>query len=182
MRGRIGAVAVATAALLLAAGVAGSAARADTPTLAPTDDVADQGVTQPTVADREVSFIRGEREASDLMGFEGSLYVGKWFRPAKEDVRKCIVDRESNFNYRANNGAYFGAYQMSAALGDGAVWMMQEDIAREFGKKSPEFKIAESLHSSTPDKWNRYWQDRAFWTIWSAPEGKGPAHWGGARC
>jgi hypothetical protein len=31
-------------------------------------------------------------------------------------------------------------------------------------------------------KWNRYWQDRAFWTIWR--KGKGKSHWrgGAVKC
>ena len=192
MRRRIGAVALATTALLI--GVTAGAAHADTPSLvAPaavlTDDppVVSDGDAPTPPADslkpevsRELTWIRGGREAADATGFEPSLYTGKWFMPGKEDVRRCIVERESHSNYRANNGSYFGAYQMSSALAVGATWMMQAEVKKEFGDEGE--KIVKMLRKLTPDKWNRYWQDRAFWTIWSAPEGRGPGHWGGAGC
>lgn len=187
MRRQIGAVAFATAALLTVSGIASAAAHADVVTLAPAEDPPapaagsdDTDAAQSTVADRELALIRGDREAADLMGFGPSLYLGKWFMPGKEDVRRCIVERESHSNYRASNGSYFGAYQMSAELAVGATWMMQGEIKKEFGDEGE--KIVKALRKLTPDKWNRYWQDRAFWTIWSAPEGRGPGHWGGARC
>lgn len=183
MRRQIGAVALATAALLTVTGVAAGAAHADAPALVqaddpvvPTpgaDDTAPGGET-----DREMALIRGDRESADLMGFLPSLYLGKWFMPGKEDVRRCIVLRESHANYRASNGSYFGAYQMSAALAVGATWMMQDEVKKEFGNEG--VKIVQLLRTMTPNKWNRYWQDRAFWTIWR--NGEGSQHWGGARC
>lgn len=186
MRRQIGAVALATAALLTGTGVAASAAHADVPASVqaadpvPVDDGPNPGAddtAQSSEADREMALIRGDRQAADLMGFEPSLYLGKWFMPGKEDERRCIVLRESHANYRANSGSYFGAYQMSEALGVGATWMMQREVRREFGDEG--VRIVQALRKLTPDKWNRYWQDRAFWTIWSSPEGKGPAHWSG---
>lgn len=129
---------------------------------------------QSSERDRELALLRGDREAGDMMGWRPSLYTGPWYMPGKEDKRRCILDRESNFNYRANNGTYFGAYQMSRALGVGATWMMQKEIREEFGKEG--LVIVRALRELTPDKWNRYWQDRAFWTIWR--HGKGKFHWG----
>lgn len=139
-----------------------------------------QEAASSSAADREMALLRGDREAADMMGWMPSLYTGKWFMPRKEDVRRCIMDRESNFNYRANNGSYFGAYQMSAALGVGATWMMQAEVRKEFGAEAVD--IVQALRKLTPDKWNRYWQDRAFWTIWRA--GEGANHWsgGGLNC
>lgn len=125
--------------------------------------------------DREAAHARGSRMAVDLMGFMPSLYQGKWFMPGKEDVRRCILDRESNFNYRATSGVYHGAYQMSAALARGATWMMQPEVRREMGEEG--VAIVEALRKTTPNRWNRYWQDRAFWTIWR--NGDGASHWHG---
>lgn len=150
--------------------------------VAPSDPVAtvDVGTEDPvdpaqsSERDRELALLRGDREAGDMMGWRPSLYTGRWYMPGKEDKRRCILDRESNFNYRANNGTYFGAYQMSRALGVGATWMMQREIREEFGKEG--LAIVVALRELTPDKWNRYWQDRAFWTIWRNGEGK--FHWG----
>ncbi len=187
MRRQIGAAALATAALLTVTGLAAGAAHAGIPALvqaedpAPADDGPNPGAddtAQSSEADREMALIRGDREAADLMGFLPSLYLGKWFMPGKEDVRRCIVLRESHANYRASNGTYFGAYQMSAALGVGATWMMQSEVKKEFGDEG--VKIVQLLRTMTPNKWNRYWQDRAFWTIWRG--GAGSQHWGGARC
>lgn len=128
--------------------------------------------------DREAALMRGSRQAADLLGYLPSLYQGKWYDPDVESVRRCIMDRESNFNYRATSGTYHGAYQMSAALGRGATWMMQKEVRKEMGEEG--VAILRALRELTPNKWNRYWQDRAFFTIWR--DGAGASHWrGGAH-
>ena len=128
--------------------------------------------------ERELAFARGSRMAADLSGYLPSLYTGKWYMPGKEDVRRCIMKRESHANYRSSNGVYHGAYQMSTALGRGATWMMQAEVKREMGDEG--VAIVKALRKLTPNKWNRYWQDRAFWTIWR--NGAGSKHWrGGAH-
>lgn len=128
--------------------------------------------------ERELAFARGSRMAADLTGYMPSLYTGKWYMPGKEDVRRCIMKRESHANYRSSNGVYHGAYQMSTALGRGATWMMQAEVKREMGEEG--VAIVKALRKLTPNKWNRYWQDRAFWTIWR--NGAGSKHWrGGAH-
>ena len=193
MRRHLGASALALAVVLTGTlAVAGAAQAAPVPAAAPADDVfypegeepADEPADKPATADqgspagtddREASLARGSRQAADLMGYLPSLYQGKWFVPAQEDVRRCIIDRESNFNYRATNGTYHGAYQMSAALARGATWMMQKEVRKEMGEEG--VAIVQALREVTPNKWNRYWQDRAFWTIWR--NGAGAGHWGG---
>lgn len=115
-----------------------------------------------------------------MRGYMPSLYLGKWFMPGKEDERRCIMLRESHANYRATNGTYHGAYQMSSALAVGATWMMQKEVKEEFGDEGVD--IVQALRKLTPDKWNRYWQDRAFWTIWRKGEGKQHWHGGAERC
>jgi hypothetical protein len=128
-----------------------------------------------TDREREAAHAQGSRAATDLRGWRPSLYTGKWFMPGKEDVRKCILDRESNFNYQSTSGVYHGAYQMSAPLGRGATWMMQAEVRREMGAEG--VAIVQALRKLTPNKWNRYWQDRAFWTVWR--KGAGARHWHG---
>ena len=49
---------------------------------------------------------RGDREAADLMGIMPSLYLGKWFIPSPDDVRRVIALRESHANYRAADGPH----------------------------------------------------------------------------
>jgi hypothetical protein len=128
---------------------------------------------------RELDLARGSR-ANDLMGWQPSLYQGKWFVAGKEDVRKCIMDRESNFNYRADGGPYDGAYQMSGDLSRGVTYMMAREVKGEMGAEG--LAILTALRSLPASKWNRYWQDRAFWTIWH--NGDGAGHWrgGGLNC
>lgn len=139
-------------------------------TAAPEDLPADA-----TDREREAAHARGSRAAVDLRGWMPSLYTGKWFMPGKEDVRRCILDRESNFNYLSSNGTYHGAYQMSSALARGATWMMQGEVRREMGNEG--VAIVQALRKVSPNKWNRYWQDRAFWTVWR--NGSGARHWHG---
>jgi hypothetical protein len=199
MRRLIGASALALAALLTGTCVVAGAAQA-VPAAAPADDVfypegqapvatkpaPKPAATTPAPAeavapaasgseDREAALARGSREAADLMGYLPSLYTGKWYMPARESVRRCIMDRESNFNYQATSGTYHGAYQMSSALAEGATWMMQKEVRKEMGDEG--VAIVAALRQISPNKWNRYWQDRAFWTIWR--NGAGAGHWGG---
>jgi len=118
--------------------------------------------------------------ANQLRGVSESLYRGKWFVPRHDQRRKCIVKRESKGNYEAvsSRGLYRGAYQMTRALAVGATWMMQAEVRREMGDEG--LKMVQALREIPPNRWNRYWQDRAFWTIWA--KGKGQRHWhGGAR-
>ena len=36
-------------------------------------------------------------------------------------------------------------------------------------------RLIKKLRKKPMNKWNRYWQDRAFWTIWA--KGTGKKHW-----
>lgn len=111
--------------------------------------------------------------AQDMMGFEPSLYTGKWFDPKWEDSRKCIMHRESRFNYRAANSTSSarGAYQfLDSKWRDGLVWMLLPE-ARKAGLENE----VEALRDIPIHKWNRYWQDAAFYTAWR--HGEGAKHW-----
>jgi hypothetical protein len=192
MRRQIGVTALAVVALLALTPALSGVAQATTPSSVAADDVfyPDDAKSEPasdappaeqpaaTTDDREASLARGSRQAADLMGYLPSLYLGKWFAPGAEDIRRCIMMRESNANYRATNGTYHGAYQMSSALARGATWMMQKEVRKEMGEEG--VAIVRALRETTPNNWNRYWQDRAFWTIWR--DGAGAGHWrGGAH-
>ena len=184
MRRQMAAVAIALAALLTATGLTATAVQAAVPGSVHADDpVIPVGDTEPgpedvatsSTEDREAALARGSRAAVDLVGFMPSLYQGKWFMASAEGIRRCIILRESHANYQATNGTYHGAYQMSRELGVGATWMMQKEVRREMGEEG--VRILEALRELTPNKWNRYWQDRAFWTIWR--NGAGSKHWAG---
>jgi hypothetical protein len=51
--------------------------------------------------------------------------------------------------------------------------MMQAEVRREFGDSAAD--VVKSLRERPMQQWNRYWQDRAFWTIWR--DGRGKYHW-----
>ena len=201
MRRQLGASALAAVAVLTLVTATSGAAQAQVPAAVSANDIfypddqqpepkpaeqkpaetapADDAAPAPADGDdREAALMRGSRQAADLLGYLPSLYQGKWYDPDVESVRRCIMDRESNFNYRATSGTYHGAYQMSAALGRGATWMMQKEVRKEMGEEG--VAILRALRELTPNKWNRYWQDRAFFTIWR--DGAGAGHWrGGAH-
>ena len=120
----------------------------------------------------EFSHALGSAQSQDMRGYEPSLYRGKWFMPGREDIRRCIMDREANHNYRAVSagGLYRGAYQMSRALAIGATHMMMKEVRREMGE--PGEQMVKQLRKLPTQQWNRYWQDRAFWTIWRNGNGK----------
>ena len=125
----------------------------------------------------ELSHALGSEASQDMRGFRPSLYQGRWFMPKREDVRRCIMDRESNHDYRAVSagGLYRGAYQMSRPLAIGATHMMMAEVRREMG--DPGVEMLRQLRKLPTQQWNRYWQDRAFWTIWR--DGEGKRHWRG---
>jgi hypothetical protein len=111
--------------------------------------------------------------ARDLLGVRPSLYTGKWYSAGQEGRRRCIVQRESNGHYTVQNSSgYQGAYQ----FGDSdwrvsLTWMM----LKEEPKGSPLRPVIRALRDRPIKAWNRYWQDRAFWTAWRF--GAGQHHW-----
>ncbi len=122
------------------------------------------------------------KDAKDMKGFEPSLYRGKWYTPKAKAERKCIMDRESRFSYRAANrtSSARGAYQfLDKSWREGLVHMFIKE-----SKKTNDglIKEAKKLRSKPIHKWNRYWQDRAFYTAWRFGEGR--KHWyhGYLRC
>ncbi len=124
----------------------------------------------------ETAHAFGSPESRDLIGYEVSLYQGKWYMPNREKMRKCLSKIESHHHYKAG-GYYQGAYQFSRSLAQGVTWMMQPEVKKEMGDAGVD--LIQELRKMPMNKWNRYWQDRAFWTIWN--EGKGKNHWGAGR-
>ena len=83
-------------------------------------------------------FTTHSKATSDMWGVEPSLYRGRFFEASKESIRRCIVKRESEGQYDVRGGGgnrYFGAYQMSNALADGATHMMLKEHKKILGKK-----------------------------------------------
>ncbi|MFN8159192.1 MAG: peptidoglycan-binding domain-containing protein [Candidatus Nanopelagicales bacterium] len=113
-----------------------------------------------------------------LRGVYASAYIGSYYDKRFEAKRRCIVNRESHGYYtvRSANGMYNGAYQMTASLGVGVTKKMLSSVAAEVGASTAASLMAK-LRTTTPNRWSRYWQDRAFWTIFN--HGAGASHWAG---
>lgn len=131
-----------------------------------------------------IAFTTSSPETLDMRGVEPSLYQGMFFDPAAESVRQCIVKRESEGQYDVRGGGgnnYYGAYQMSDALADGATHMMLKEHKSVLGVEEAK-RLLKELRSTPVNEWPRYWQDAAFSTIynWEGP-GSGRNHWAGGR-
>ncbi len=129
----------------------------------------------------ETAYAFGSPKSNDRIGYERSLYQGKWYMPNREDLRKCISKVESRHRYKAGSGGYYrGAYQFSKPLARGVTWMMQPEVKKEMDDAG--VNLIKQLRKTPMNNWNRYWQDRAFWTIWA--NGQGKSHWRGvsSRC
>ncbi len=157
--------------------IATAAPTASDPAAAPAAPSTQSVTSTSSAVERERNYARGKGVAADRRGLMASLYRGAGYSYSAEKNRLCIARRESHGNY-ASGGTrsyYQGAYQMSRALGRGATWMMQPSVKRQFGAEG--VKILSNLRKTPIAKWNRYWQDRAFFTIWRG--GKGRSHWSG---
>jgi hypothetical protein len=113
-----------------------------------------------------------------LSSVKPSAYVGSFYDKRFEKKRRCIQFRESNGSYtvRSSNGKYLGAYQMNPALGRAVTFLMARSLRAEVGTAQATTLLA-ALRARPVSRWSRYWQDRAFWTIFN--HGKGAAHWAG---
>jgi hypothetical protein len=97
----------------------------------------------------------------NVRGVQASAWRGKFYNPRWENVRKCIVFRESRGNYSARNkrSTAAGAYQFLISTSNGvAKSMKRRDLV---GKRA--------------SAWTRAEQDQAFWTLFN--NGKGKGHW-----
>lgn len=118
------------------------------------------------------------KDAFDKMGYEKSLYRGKYYYKDQEGFRKCVMQRESRHNYRAANrvSSARGAYQfLDSKWRDGLVYMMLKESKKSDDLLNSQLK---ELFDIPIHKWNRYFQDRAFFTAMNF-KGKwsGKDHW-----
>lgn len=124
------------------------------------------------------------KKANDLHGYEQSLYRGKYYSAGQESWRKCVMWRESNYNYNligaGYNWPYHGAYQFhNVNWKRGLIIMMAKESKETKDGLNGE---ARRLKHKNINQWNRYWQDRALFTalnyngLWS-----GAHHWNATR-
>ena len=114
---------------------------------------------------------RGPKEHSG-----SSLHRGVKYSAKHEWIRRCIRGRESNNLYNAVSptGKYRGAYQFSPELAVGVGWMIQRQL-RATHPAEIAIQIGRTLRNTPMNQWAKYWQDRAFWTVWNY--GAGRRHW-----
>lgn len=115
------------------------------------------------------------KQAKDKRGFEPSLYRGKWYSPKWKKIRACIMERESGGSYWAFNRSSTarGAYQfLDSQWRQSLVWMMIAESKQTGDGLIPTIK---KLRKKPIHRWNRYFQDRAFYT--ALRHGKGLFHW-----
>ena len=129
------------------------------------------------------NFTLSSPDTRDMRGIEPSLYHGAFFNKASEAKRLCVVERESEGHYDviSPSGSYFGAYQVSRPLAQGATWMMLKEHKKLMGETAAK-KVLAHLRVTPMNRWPRYWQDAAFHTVinWDHPL-SGAAHWAGGR-
>lgn len=114
-------------------------------------------------------------------GFEPAEYQGRYRYPNQEGVRRCITQREGQNVYWITDPPYYGTYQMTKALGVGAAWMIQKELRQMFGDKRG-IHIGRTLRAHTPDHWNRYYSDMAWYTVYNwKHRSSGAHHWAGGN-
>lgn len=108
-----------------------------------------------------------------------SEYTGHYYMVnPDESTRRCIVERESNNHPSSlSRGGHGGLYQMTEALWIGAVWMMTGDPIDPITSST-----RKALQAKPVWKVSRYWQTRAFWTVYNyTGKASGAKHWAGGR-
>jgi len=114
-------------------------------------------------------------DAKDWKGHEPSLYTGEHYHHKWAKVRKCIMHRESRSNYRARGtiSTASGAYQfLDSQWRISLTYMMIRESRSTADGLISDIK---ALRQHPIQTWNRYWQDRAFYTAWD--NGRGADHW-----
>lgn len=111
-----------------------------------------------------------------------TAYTGHYYRVNQaEPFRKCVAWRESrNVRTAVSRGGHRGLYQMTPELGVGAAWMMRMDPSDPISRAQ-----RVRLQAMPITSWSRYWQDRAFYTVFNARgAASGWRHWylSGSRC
>jgi hypothetical protein len=117
-----------------------------------------------------------------MRGALPSMYRGLYFHVGQETLRRCIGQREGMFQYDVRGGGggnYFGTYQFSRAFQNGIPYMMAKESRRTHDGLRVE---ALTLRRIPINRWSRYWQDRAFYTVLNFNGlNSGRHHWSGGR-
>jgi hypothetical protein len=133
----------------------------------------------PVLVKGEPAATRAKAVSYSLRGVFKSAYVGSFYDKRYEKKRMCIVKRESNGYYTVvSRGGYYGAYQFGDGWRKGAASLMYRSLKKEVGAANA-LRLVNALKAKHINKWSRYWQDRAFWTVFN--HGRGAGNWAGGR-
>lgn len=116
-------------------------------------------------------------------GIAASTYTGRWYDPAADPFRRCVIAREApGGNYAAANprSSARGAYQfLDRAWRHG----LAHDVAKAITATRSAFRAVRAALRAVPiNRWSRLAQDAAFWVAYR--HGAGWRHWyhPGSRC
>jgi hypothetical protein len=113
---------------------------------------------------REEAAMHSSR-SQDVRGALPSLYRGIYFHADQESFRLCVGNREGSFVYVVRGGGgdnYYGTYQFHRDFQRGAAYMMASESRETRDGLRDE---ALELRFKPINRWSRYWQDRAFYTV-----------------
>lgn len=139
-------------------------------------------LTPATAMPTEPPDVTAPATAASQHGIQHSSYTGRKFRAQDEPYRRCVAQREGRHQYgvTGSNGMYQGTYQMTAALVRGAAWEMRAELIATWGSAGRH--TFRTLLATPGHRWDRFYQDMAFWTILNARgERSGAKHWAGGR-
>ena len=105
-----------------------------------------------------------------------SLYRGKYWTPALADCRQAIMQRESNFNYRAKNprSSASGAFQfLDSQWRESLVHMMRKETREDYPER---VERLEQLNDVRIHRWPRWFQNHAFYRVANGTP-NGLKHW-----
>lgn len=118
--------------------------------------------------------------ARDMTGYRRSAYTGRFFDPAYEQFRLCVVQREAGGQYDVVSwgGPWRGAYQFSTGWKYEIVKRIDAEMANKYGEEQWN-RAKRRLLDTNIDQWNRFFQDAGFWAIFDG--GNGARNWAGGN-
>ena len=117
--------------------------------------------------------------ANDLRGYRASTYTGTYFDRRFEQYRLCVFQREGGGSYTLVSRSFHGAYQFGTRWNSPAqvANRLRAELIDTYGAAAE--RELNRLASTPISRWNRFWQDAAFWTVFN--RGAGWRQWAGGN-
>jgi hypothetical protein len=109
--------------------------------------------------------------ANDLRGYRASTYTGTYFDRRFEQYRLCVFQREGGGSYTLVYRSFHGAYQFGTAYNSPSrvASRLRAELIDTYGVAAE--RELNRLASTPISRWNRFWQDAAFWTVFNRGAG-----------